>query len=97
MLNANDPKNIEMYVKETWKAELKVPYDKDFVDDFQFSEYCNKITKKEKKMPHIDPRIFPTILICLDFCASIPYLLQGDIRHFVYWIAAGVLTLTVTW
>lgn len=27
-------------------------------------------------MPHIDPRIFPTILICLDFCASIPYLLQ---------------------
>ena len=49
MLNVNDPKNIEMYVKETWKAELKFPYDKDFVDDFQFSEYCNEITKKEKK------------------------------------------------
>lgn len=48
-------------------------------------------------MPHIDPRVFPTILICLDFCGSIPYLIQGDIRHFVYWIAAGVLTLTVTW
>lgn len=48
-------------------------------------------------MPHIDPRIFPTILIFLDFCVSIPYLIQGDIRHFVYWIAAGVLTLTVSW
>jgi hypothetical protein len=33
----------------------------------------------------------------LDFLAAVPYLIHGDIRHFVYWIAAGVLTLTVTW
>ena len=45
----------------------------------------------------IDPRVFPTVLICLDFIAAVPYAFKGDVRHFVYWIAAGVLTLTVTW
>jgi hypothetical protein len=59
MLNVNDHKNIEMYVKETWKAELKVTYDKDFVDDFQFSEYCNKITKKGKENAAHRPANFP--------------------------------------
>ena len=45
----------------------------------------------------LDPRIFPTILMSLDFIAAIPYAFRGDIRHAVYWVAAGVLTLTVTW
>jgi hypothetical protein len=31
----------------------------------------------------------------LDFIAAIPYAVQGDVRHAVYWVAAGVLTLTV--
>ena len=45
----------------------------------------------------LDPRIFPTILIVLDFIAAIPYAFRGYYRHAVYWVAAGILTLTVTW
>ena len=57
--------------------------------------------KKVSKMidfirQHFD-KIFPTILIILDFCAAVPYAVQGDVKHTVYWIAAGVLTLSVTW
>lgn len=48
-------------------------------------------------MMKIDPRIFPTILMTLDFIAAIAYAVKGDVRHAVYWVAAGVLTLTVTW
>ena len=44
----------------------------------------------------LDPRIFPTILIVLDFIAAIPYAFRGYDRHAVYWVAAGILTLTVT-
>lgn len=42
-------------------------------------------------------KIFPTILMCLDFFAAVPYIMKGDLRMSVYWIAAGVLTLSVTW
>ena len=42
---------------------------------------------------NLDPRVFPTILMILDFIAAIPYAVQGDVRHAVYWVAAGVLTL----
>lgn len=45
----------------------------------------------------LDERVFPTILMILDFIAAIPYAFNGDVRHAVYWVAAGVLTLTVTW
>ena len=45
----------------------------------------------------LDPRVFPTILMALDFIAAIHYAFRGDVRHAVYWVAAGVLTLTVTW
>lgn len=45
----------------------------------------------------IDPRIFPTVLMALDFIAAAVWALHGDVRKVVYWIAAGVLTLTVTW
>jgi len=40
--------------------------------------------------------IFPIVLIYLDFGASIVYFINGDIRHGVYWLAAAVLTITVT-
>lgn len=42
-------------------------------------------------------KLFPTILIILDVCASVPYAFKGDIRHFIYWIAAAVLTACVTY
>ena len=42
-------------------------------------------------------KLFPTILIVLDVCASLVYLSEGDLRHFVYWTSAAVLTTTVTY
>ena len=42
-------------------------------------------------------KLFPTILIALDVCASLVYLFEGDLRHFVYWTSAAVLTATVTY
>lgn len=43
------------------------------------------------------PILFPTILIILDLLASIVYLSHGDLRHFLYWFAAAVLTACVTY
>jgi hypothetical protein len=45
----------------------------------------------------MNPKILPSILIIIDFGASIPYFCQGNWRMGIYWIAAGILTLTVTW
>ena len=42
-------------------------------------------------------KLFPTILIALDVCASLVYLFEGDLRHFVYGTACAVLTTTVTY
>lgn len=42
-------------------------------------------------------KIFPTILMILQFVAAIPYAIEGNIKMAVYWIAAGVLTLALTW
>jgi len=53
-----------------------------------------------KQIYHFNMKIpvqfFPIIMIILDFCASLVYLSYGDIKHGVYWIAAGVLTICVT-
>ena len=40
--------------------------------------------------------IFPIILISLDIGAGFVYLARGDIKKFIYWIAAAVLNITVT-
>ncbi len=41
-------------------------------------------------------RLFPCVLIALDFLAACVYGWQGDVRHAVYWLSAGVLTICVT-
>ena len=41
-------------------------------------------------------QIFPLLLITLDFGAAVMYALSGDWKKTVYWIAAGVLNITVT-
>jgi len=41
-------------------------------------------------------KLFPTILIILDIGAAVVYLWYGDIRHTIYWLAAAVLTICVT-
>ena len=40
--------------------------------------------------------IFPVSLIVLDICAAAVYLFNGDIKKTIYWIAAAVLNVCVT-
>ena len=42
-------------------------------------------------------KFFPTILIFLDVCAAVSYGMNGDIRKVIYWLAAAVLTVAVTY
>ena len=42
-------------------------------------------------------KLFPTILIILDVFASGAYASSGDWRKSVYWLAAAILTITVTY
>lgn len=41
-------------------------------------------------------QILPTILIIIDLLSSAGYISVGDWRRAIYWIAAAVLTFTVT-
>lgn len=48
-------------------------------------------------MTKIKPEyIFPLLLILLDLGAVVIYAVQKDYKKAVYWIAAGVLNITVT-
>jgi hypothetical protein len=40
---------------------------------------------------------FPTVLIILDIAAAAIYLIQGDLRHGIYWLSAAVLTASITY
>lgn len=40
--------------------------------------------------------IFPIILIVLDFGAGIAYGINGEVKKLIYWFAAAVLNITVT-
>jgi len=42
-------------------------------------------------------KIFPTLLIILDLCAAIVYLINTKWGHVGYWLAAAVLTFCVTY
>ena len=41
-------------------------------------------------------KFFPCLLIALDLGAGGVYLWGGDLRRFIYWMAAATLTATVT-
>ncbi len=41
-------------------------------------------------------KIFPIALMTLDVLAALTYAWHSDIRHAIYWIAAAILTATVT-
>lgn len=43
-----------------------------------------------------DARVFPVILIVLDILACIAYAFEGDWRRTIYWLAAAVLTVSIT-
>jgi hypothetical protein len=42
-------------------------------------------------------KILPTVLIIIDVLAACGYIPTGDWRRIAYWLAAGLLTYTVTW
>jgi hypothetical protein len=41
-------------------------------------------------------QITPCISIILNLISAIFYACQGDIRHVIYWLAAAVLTASIT-
>jgi hypothetical protein len=41
-------------------------------------------------------KIFPILMIALQFGASIIYFCKQDVRHGTYWLSAAVITVTVT-
>jgi hypothetical protein len=41
-------------------------------------------------------QIFPTIIIILNLGAGFMYCLEGDVRKIMYWFAAAVLNIAVT-
>jgi hypothetical protein len=41
-------------------------------------------------------KIFPTILIVLNLCASIEAGMLGNWRRMIYWLAAATLNITIT-
>lgn len=45
----------------------------------------------------MNTKVFPTILILLDICASITYFGTRNWRMTIYWLAAAVLTTVVTY
>ena len=45
----------------------------------------------------MNPKILPTVLMVIDFVSGAVYAAHGDWRRTVYWIAAGVLTASVTY
>lgn len=42
-------------------------------------------------------KLLPTITMLINIGSAIWYLSKGDYPRCVYWIAAGLLTFTVTW
>ena len=44
----------------------------------------------------VTEHLFPTALIVLDFAAAVVYFRHGDYKKAVYWLAAAVLNICVT-
>lgn len=60
-----------------------------------WNNYCNHLSDQRKDL--MNSKILPTIMMVIQFAAAIPYAIEGNARMTVYWIAAGVLTLALTW
>lgn len=41
-------------------------------------------------------QILPTVLMSIDIAAGLVYLVRGNVRLFMYWVAAATLTACVT-
>jgi hypothetical protein len=42
-------------------------------------------------------QILPTVLIVIDLAAAVGYIPDGEWKRVIYWVAAAVLTWSVTW
>jgi hypothetical protein len=42
-------------------------------------------------------KILPTIMIAINILSAIVYMSNGDYKRCIYWVAAAVLTATVTY
>lgn len=42
-------------------------------------------------------QILPTVLMTIDVMAGVVYAFNGDLKRCIYWLAAAVLTATVTY
>jgi hypothetical protein len=49
-----------------------------------------------QSLPISRTQILPSLLIAIDITAGIIYLINGDVRKFIYWEAAAVLSSAVT-
>lgn len=47
-------------------------------------------------MIYLSPKLLPSVMIVLSVGASIWYLTAEDWRHAIYWMAAAVLSASVT-
>ncbi len=45
----------------------------------------------------MNEKVFPTVLICLNLCAMVPYVTHGNLKMSVYWFAAALLNFALTW
>jgi hypothetical protein len=44
----------------------------------------------------LNPKLLPAVMTVIDVLAAVVYAANKDVRHTVYWIAAAVLTASVT-
>ena len=49
-----------------------------------------------KSLPISRTQMLPSLIIAIDITAGIVYLINGDVRKFIYWEAAAVLSSAVT-
>jgi hypothetical protein len=45
----------------------------------------------------MNEKLLPTITMLINFGAAIVYLSKGKYPHVLYWVCAGLLTMTVTY
>lgn len=57
--------------------------------------YFEKECKREFTMSK--EKILPTVIMIIQFASALPYAFKGDWRMALYWTAAGVLTIAVTY
>jgi hypothetical protein len=44
----------------------------------------------------VNPKLLPAVMIVIDVLAAVVYATNKDVRHTIYWLAAAVLTASVT-